>query len=219
MARVLAIDAASEFASLCLLEDGVEPQEVLLHSPDGFAHVLFGQLHTLLERAGMSLADMDCFAAASGPGSFTGVRVALSAAKGLADACGRPMVAVSNLAAIAWHGSAELRAVVVDARRGEIYGAVYDSGGGLVQPEVVRPLRAWLDGLPRGRTIELVSTDFTPFEAALTGRPTTTVPRALAGAVASIALERFRAGLAVDPAAVDGNYVRRSDAELNWTEA
>jgi tRNA threonylcarbamoyladenosine biosynthesis protein TsaB len=223
VARVLAIDAASEFASLCVLEDGGESAEVLLHSADGFAHLLFGQLEGLLARTGIRLSDIDCFAAASGPGSFTGVRVALAAAKGLAEACGRPMVAVSNLAAIAWHGSAPMRAAVLDARRGEVYGAVYDAGGGLVRPEVVCPFPAWLADLPHGTDLEIVCTDPAPFASALAESewasiPVMAAPRGLAGAVARIALVRFAGGGAVDPAGADANYVRRSEAELNWSE-
>ena len=61
----------------------------------------------------MKLADVDCFAAASGPGTFTGVRVALACVKGLAEAMGRPAVAVSNLQAVARYGTAPLRAVAV----------------------------------------------------------------------------------------------------------
>ena len=70
---------------------------------------------------------MDCFAAASGPGSFTGVRVGLAAVKGLAEAAGKRVVAVSNLRALAFFGSAPLRATVIDARRGEVYAALYNS--------------------------------------------------------------------------------------------
>ncbi len=87
--------------------------------------------------SGTTVHQMECFAAASGPGSFTGVRVGLAAAKGLAEATGKRMVAVSNLRALAAFGTAPLRATVIDARRGEIYGAVYNSQLELVMPEVV----------------------------------------------------------------------------------
>jgi tRNA threonylcarbamoyladenosine biosynthesis protein TsaB len=165
---------------------------------------------------------VDCFAAASGPGSFTGVRVGLACVKGLADALGKPAVAVSNLQALATFGSAALRAVVLDARRGEVYGAVYDPAGRLAAPEVVAKFPAWLATLPEG-DMEFVSTDFTPFRAALAGTrfersPVATAPPALAAAIARIALARFRDGQASDPAALDANYVRRSDAELFWKE-
>ena len=71
-----------------------------LHAPDGFAHVIYGYVEEILRRNRVKLAEVDCFAAASGPGSFTGVRVGLACIKGLAEAMGRPAVGVSNLQAI-----------------------------------------------------------------------------------------------------------------------
>lgn len=220
--RILALDTTTEFGSLALAEGEQIVEEMLLHSPDGFAHVLFDQLGRLLQRHGWRLEDVDCFASAAGPGAFTGVRVGLAAAKGLAEAAGKPLVAVSNLQAVAWFGAAPLRAAVLDARRGEVYGAVYGARLELVSPEVVMKFPAWLETLPEGE-LEFLSTDFSPFRHALAGTrwaaaPVHEVPRALAGAIARIALEQYRAGQAQDPAAVDALYVRRSDAELAWRE-
>lgn len=219
---ILAVDTTHEFGSLALLRQADTLEETLLHSPEGFGQILFGRLAELLARHGLTTADVACFAAASGPGSFTGVRIGLACVKGLAEATGRPVVAASNLAAMAAFGSAPLRAVVLDARRGEVYGAVYDARGQAVVPETVMPFTAWLHTLPEGE-IEFVSTDFSPFAPALAGShfagvALTTAPRALAAAVGRIAYERLRAGEALDPAAIDANYVRRSDAELFWKE-
>ena len=219
---ILAVDTTHEFGSLALLRAADTMEEMLLHSPEGFSQILFGRLAELLARHDVKTADVACFAAASGPGSFTGVRIGLACVKGLAEATGKPVVAVSNLAAMAAFGSAQLRAVVLDARRGEVYGAVYDAGGRTVVPEAVMPFTAWLHNLPQGE-IEFVSTDFSPFAPALAGTrfagaAVTTAPRALAAAVGRIACERLRTGQAVDPAAIDANYVRRSDAELFWKE-
>ena len=80
----------------------------------------------------------------------------------------------------------------------------------------------WLETLPTA-PVEFVSTDFSPFRAALAGTrfegaAVVEAPRALAGAIARIARVKFQQGLAVDPAEVDANYVRRSDAELFWKE-
>src|SRR5450631_4075055 len=116
--------------------------EVLLHSPEGFGQILFDRLAQLLDRNHQKLADIDCFVAASGPGSFTGVRIGLACVKGLAEATGKPVVAVSNLAAMATFGTAPLRATVQDARRGEVYGAVYDASGAVIIPETVSPFPA-----------------------------------------------------------------------------
>lgn len=220
---ILAVDTTHEFGSLALLRGAEVLEEVLLHSPEGFGQILFGRIAELLDRRGRNAGEVDCFAAASGPGSFTGVRIGLACVKGLAEATGKPVVAVSNLAAMATFGSAPLRATVLDARRGEVYGAVYDARGAAVVPETVMPFTAWLGTLPDG-DIEFISTDFTPFAAALAGTgfegaPVTTAPRALAAAVGRIAREVWRSGRAADPAAIDANYVRRSDAELFWKES
>ena len=215
---ILAIDTTRESGSLALARGEELIEETVLHAPGGFAHVIYGQLAQLLGRHGVKPAMVDCFAAASGPGSFTGVRVGLACVKGLAEALGKPAVAVSNLEAMASFGSAPRRAVVLDARRGEIYGAVYDDAGRLAAPEVVMTLAAWLDMLPEGE-MEFIAMD----PAALAGTRfeharIATAPPALAGAIARIALGRFLRGEASDPAALDANYVRRSDAELLWRE-
>ncbi len=215
MPRILAIDTTTEFGSIALVSGGAVVRETLMHAAGGFGQILFDRIALTLAGAGWKLEEIDCFAAAAGPGSFTGVRVGLAAAKGLAEALGCPAVGISNLEAIAWHGTAPLRAPVVDARRGQIYGAVYDAQLNLVSPEVVSPFPEWLAALPAGE-IEVLSPDAAAFTSTLPG--ISEVPRALAGAIGRIAESRFIAGQALDPAALDANYVRRSDAELFWRE-
>jgi tRNA threonylcarbamoyladenosine biosynthesis protein TsaB len=214
---VLALDTTRAFGSLALLRGDEILEEVLLHAPDGFGHVLYERLGRLLDRHAVAPGAIACFAAASGPGSFTGVRIGLACVKGLAHAQEKPALGVSNLEALSTFGSGELRAVLLDARRGDIYGAVYDSRRKPVVPETVSRFGDWLETLPPG-DMEFIGADLGPFAAALAGRRTVTAPRAIAAAVGRIALERLRAGEAPDPAAVDANYVRRSDAELFWKE-
>ncbi len=221
-ALILAVDTTHEFGSLALLRQGELLDEILLHAPEGFGQILFERIAHLLARHAVSISAIDCFAAASGPGSFTGVRIGLACVKGLADAEGKPVVAVSNLAAMATFGKVPLRATVLDARRGEVYGALYGAAGELVLPETVMPFPAWLDRLPTAE-IEFIALDFSPFAPALAGTrlagaAVTIAPRALASAIARIAAREFAAGRALDPAAIDANYVRRSDAELLWKE-
>jgi len=198
--HLLAIDTTSESGSIALAEGDRIIEEVALHSPDGFAHVLFPEIEALLARHNLKITDIERFAAAAGPGSFTGVRVGLTAAKGLAEATGRQVVAVSNLQAIASFGTRALRAPVIDARRGDIFGAVYDAELRLVAPEVVMKFEEFVHTLPED--VEVM----------------TDAPKLLAGAIARIAARRFQAGLAQDPSEVDANYVRRSDAELMWRD-
>ena len=210
---ILAVDTTAEFGSLAL-----GGEEILLHAPDGFGAVIFEHIERLLQRTGLCLADLDGFAAASGPGSFTGVRIGLACVKALAEAAGKPAFAVSNLAALARFGSTDLRVPVIDARRGEVYAAVYGAGGNVIVPETVCPFPLVLARLPESQ-VEFISQNFGPFEAALAGTrfagcPVVTAPRALAAVVARIAEERLAAGDTGDPAGLDANYVRRSDAEL-----
>ncbi len=214
--RILSIDTTSEFGSIALIEDGGVAEEILLHSPDGFGHVLFDQIARLLNRSGVAVSAINCFAAASGPGSFTGVRVGLTAAKGLAEATGRPVAAVSNLRALAWFGQGALRATLLDARRGEVYTGLYDAGLSGVVPEAVTKFAPWAAALPADA--EVIALDTTPFAPLLPGRIVIQAPRALAGAVGLIAWRDWMAGRGQDPVAVDANYVRRSDAELLWKD-
>jgi tRNA threonylcarbamoyladenosine biosynthesis protein TsaB len=213
--RLLAVDTTSASGSIALTDAGSVIEEVALEAPsEGFAHILFDEIARLLGRHGLGFGDIDCFASAAGPGSFTGVRVGLTAVKGLAEANQRGVVAVSNLEALAWFGSRPLRAPVLDARRGEIYGAVYDASLRIVQDEMVMKIEAWIAGLPQG-VLEIVTNGFVlPAQA----YPVMQAPRALAGAIAQIAARRFSEGLALDPAQIDANYVRRSDAELLWRD-
>lgn len=221
MARILGIDTTSEFGGLALLEDGELQDELLLHSPDGFGHLLFGALRSVLDRAGWPLDSIDCFAGAAGPGSFTGVRVGLTAVKGLADAEGKPAIAISNLQAVASFGKKALRAPLLDARRGEIYGGLYDASGHPLADEVVMPFPQWLATLPED--VEFVTTApsvYAPLLASsrFSGSIITAAPHCLAAAVARLAHDCFVAGNATDPLVLDANYVRRSDAELFWKD-
>jgi tRNA threonylcarbamoyladenosine biosynthesis protein TsaB len=206
---ILGVDTTGEYGSLALVRGSETLEEVPLHAPAGYAQVLYGALEALLTRQSVSLPEIHCFAAASGPGSFTGVRVALACVKGLAEGLGRPAVAVSNLEALARFGTQPFRSPILDARRGEIYAAVYDAAGRLVMPETVATLSTWLSALPRG--VEFVATDW-PEGIPVT--PRVTAPRQLAAMVARVAATREW----LDPAALDANYVRRADAELFWKE-
>ncbi|HVW87589.1 MAG TPA: tRNA (adenosine(37)-N6)-threonylcarbamoyltransferase complex dimerization subunit type 1 TsaB, partial [Bryobacteraceae bacterium] len=191
-------------------------EEVLLHEPQGFSGSLFDRIRALVDRHGVALGEIDLFAGASGPGSFTGVRVGLAAMKGLGEVLGKPVAAVSNLEALAEFGQGNLRAPVIDARRGEVFAALYTAGGAAVIPESVLRFPRFLE-LAAGYEFEWISSHFDPFRTALGGTPferypVVHVPRALAAAIARIAMRRGGS----DPAAIEANYVRRSDAELLW---
>ena len=211
---ILALDTTSEFASLAVRRNAKTVIEITLESSEGFAHLIFPAIDQILDQASVRFAEIDCFAAASGPGSFTGVRVGLSAVKGLASAAGKRAAGISNLRALALFGKKPRRAVVIDARRGEIYAAVYDAKLQPVLPETVLPLAKLL------KTLDICEIWFVSQNADIfreTGLPFTLAPKTLAPAIALCAELDGPAGWQ-DPALLDANYVRRSDAELFWQE-
>ncbi|HLH03366.1 MAG TPA: tRNA (adenosine(37)-N6)-threonylcarbamoyltransferase complex dimerization subunit type 1 TsaB [Bryobacteraceae bacterium] len=200
---ILAVDTTSNLASVAIRRKGETVSTVTLESAGGFAHLLFGLIGKCRNEAKIDLEEVDCFAAAAGPGSFTGVRVGLTAVKGLGEALAKPVSGISNLRALASFGkNAGLRAVILDARRSEVYTAVYDAGLRLATEETVGPLEEFLAALGSARQHEIIHG---------TNQP-------LAPAVALCA-ELDGQGKWLDPAVLDANYVRRSDAELHWREA
>lgn len=192
---ILALDTTHVVGSLALVDGERVVEEVTLTASEGFAQQIFQAIGALLERHQLALAELDGIAVANGPGSFTGVRTGLTAAKGLAEAVSKPLYGISNLAALAsFRSGSEPVAVYFDARRGDVY-AMGPNG-----VEVVCPLEGWKASLPAG--VEAIGF----------------VSPVLAGAVGRLAAKRHTAGERPDPAAVDANYVRSSDAELNWKE-
>jgi tRNA threonylcarbamoyladenosine biosynthesis protein TsaB len=215
---ILAVDTTSEFGGVTIRRDGGSLVELQVHAPGGFAHVLFQSIDQALASARLDLNEIDCFAAASGPGSFTGVRVGLSAVKGLACAQGKPAIGVSNLKALALFGNLPMRATVLNARRSQAYAAIYDASLKPVVPESVVKLSDWLDSLDIAEC-EFITAAGSPFRASLDAMqfrdmPWTEVAPNLAPAVAKIAEQSEW----VDPAVLDANYVRRSDTELFWKD-
>ena len=223
---LLALDTTAHLGGIALARNGEVLQAVPIDAPEGHGSVIYQNINALLDIYNVKLQDVDCYAGASGPGSFTGIRVGLSVAKALAEVHGKPVVPVSNLAALAFAGAGRYRAPVLDARRGEIYSAVYDDQARAVVDEVVSPWEEFLR-LIGDREITFVSMDEKLFEAegaaslppASNGlRRTVMVTTPLAAAVAELAALRYDSGAGLPPEAVDANYVRRPEAELKWKE-
>jgi tRNA threonylcarbamoyladenosine biosynthesis protein TsaB len=152
--RILAVDTSSERGSVCIHEDGEVLGEVRLRRSVQHSDRLFRSLDFLLRYVPFGLPDIDLFVAARGPGSFTGLRVGLAAMEAFAAAHGKPGAGVSTLEALAWKCGArnQFIASVIDARRGEVYGALYrrESSEVLkeVRPPAVMPPEQWFASLP-----------------------------------------------------------------------
>jgi tRNA threonylcarbamoyladenosine biosynthesis protein TsaB len=200
---ILALDTTSDLGSLAVRKDGQTLSELALHSAQDSASLIFPAIEEVLRLAQVGFADIDCFAAASGPGSFTGVRVGLTVVKGLAEAAGKPVAGISNLRALSWFGHGPLRAAVIDARRGDVYTAVYDADLRVVSDEVVLPRAVWLEKAAEHPEYEILSQEGGC--------------RDLASAVAYCA-ERDGPAKWETPLTLDANYVRRSDPQLHWKD-
>lgn len=215
---VLAIDTTTETGSLALARDGVVIAEERLESPDGYGHVLFDRIAALLAGNGVALEEIEVFAAAAGPGTFTGVRVGLTAAKGLASALGKRAAGVSNLRALALLGAGDRRAAILDARRGEVYAGLFDATANPLGPEAVMPLRQWVEALPPGETTFVFSGAGALVDALEVDALGERAPRVIAGRPLAAAIALLAPGQATDPALLDANYVRKSDAEMAWRD-
>jgi tRNA threonylcarbamoyladenosine biosynthesis protein TsaB len=205
----LAMDTAAVIGSIAVADEHGVIASARLEAPGGFGQVLFQEIEALLARADVRLADIELYAAASGPGSFTGVRIGLAAIKGLAEVAGKPAVGISNLEALAQFGTAGLRAPVIDARRGEVFAALFDHEGGEIIPASVMRFSEFV-ALLGDRSVEYIAAEFDP------GVPVTPAPVELAGMIARLAIARCSSGALCDPATIEANYVRRSDAEVFW---
>lgn len=135
--KILAIDTATERCSAALSVDGQ-----LFHrareTPRGHADLILPMIDEVLREAGLRLQDLDGLAYGRGPGAFTGVRIAVGVAQGLAFGAQLPTVGISDLAAVAQQVARPGDSVLVcmDARMGEVYWARFtrDQAGSLVAP-------------------------------------------------------------------------------------
>lgn len=132
--RILALETSAKAVSAAITEDG----RVLAsgYQDTGLTHsrTLMPIVEHLLKNTGMALKDCGAVAVAAGPGSFTGIRIGVSAAKGLAFGAELPAAGVSTLAAMArnvsfWEG---LAVCAMDARRGQVYNALFSCAGGQI---------------------------------------------------------------------------------------
>jgi len=228
--RVLALDTTTRRGSVALLDD--ERLVVQREGDDTRAHAerLPGELVDVLTAARLSSCDVDLFAVAAGPGSFTGLRIGIAAMQGLAVVCGRRMVAVSLLQALG-HVAADARepgtlvAAWMNAHRRDVFSALYRVGSGgpftsqrLVEidpPRVDRPDAVWREWRERGAVPHLVTGDGAVLYADMIGQDATVLPPPpLAATIGQVALIRARTHATLSPAGVQPLYVRRPDAEI-----
>jgi tRNA threonylcarbamoyladenosine biosynthesis protein TsaB len=220
---VLALDTTSRAGSCAVLAGAAGSEGAHVQPGDGSrSHDarLPGELMALLEQARLTLADVDLFAVATGPGSFTGLRVGIATMQGLAFACGRPLIGVSALEALAAQATADAApgqsqrvAVWVDAWRGDVYSALYERGR-VVDEVLVESPQAALRRLPGGPMWFIGDGAAVHADTIRAARPDARIADpaapALAGTIGRLALAAAGAGHHPPPDAIRPLYVRRA---------
>ena len=149
---VLAIDTASRSCSVAVLDGNAVMVEINDVSGQTHSRHLMAMVDQAISRSVGQMANVDGYAVTRGPGSFTGLRIGISTAKGLAEAAGKPLVGVSSLQALAWQvfPSDVMVIPMLDARRKEVYSARYIREGEtfkMVGAEQALSPEAAVDGL------------------------------------------------------------------------
>lgn len=214
--KLLAIETATESCSVALLID----DEIIVRSelaPRRHAELLLPMCDEVLGEAGLSRSAIDALAVGRGPGAFTGVRLAISAAQGIALGINRPIITVSSLAALALTApnNGAITMAIIDARMGEIYaGSFVHDAHWLVRAHGVESVGA-ADKLelPSDRA-NFVGSGWSTYHAELSARLRN--PPAYADGerypqaemVARLARPMFAAGMAVDPSDARPTYLR-----------
>jgi tRNA threonylcarbamoyladenosine biosynthesis protein TsaB len=242
---VLAIDTSGKNGSIALArttpgQSDVEIVEVLPLTGGTFSAQLVPQIAALLQAHGHSKRDLEAFAVASGPGSFTGLRVGLAATKALAEALQKPIAAVSLLEAVACstsaHGAARGRVLAaLDAGRGDVYVGDYELGP-LVQmnahtnahvhaqmhserllsrEEFVAEAKGAEAGFPESKPKAVVTPDAALAETVrAAGIQIELIEPPNSAAIARLGWEHLQRGQTVRPEELEANYIRHSDAEI-----
>lgn len=228
---VLSIDTCDWRGSVAVLEEEVVLAVLLHETNEEYSSWLLPAVSAVLRKAGLEMGDVDGYAVAAGPGSFTGVRVGLTSVKAWAEVYGRPVAGVSRLEAFAAEANRTSRyvAAFVDAQRGQVFGAVYrQDGSGLanISEEMVIAPREFLRTAVELANAEKI-TWASPDAHLLTGEDAwrerekhgesiDQIAATLAGTLGRIGLRRLKEGKTTDALRLDANYVRRSDAEILW---
>ena len=213
--RLLAFETATEACSVAVWSDG-ELRERFELAPRRHAELALPWAEALLAEAGIAKSSLDAIAVGRGPGAFTGVRLAIAVAQGIALALDRPVVPVSTLAALALQADGPRVLAAIDARMGEVYAAAFACEGGdarlLDRERVVVPTEVTLPG--NDNDWIGVGTGFAAVESGLQATSGTRFRRIDANAlphaadIARLAVQAFARGEIVAPEFAEPAYLR-----------
>ena len=230
----LGIDTCEARGSVALWKDGA-PASVQKHdSAEDYSSWLLPAVDRVVHSVGETLRKVDLLAVAAGPGSFTGVRLGLTAIKAWAELFGLKVASVSRLEVMARQlaDTSGYVAASFDAQRGQVFGGLYrhegKQGWNLVEEEmVIAPddFVGWVAHQAGGDPVgwitldpELMANVPSWKEREARGETLIRCTDGLAAGVAELGEERAGMGKFTDPLILDANYVRRSDAEIFWKD-
>jgi len=216
-------------ATVALIVDDKMAAESVFNTDRTLSARLIPEIERILEISGLTVKDIDFFAASTGPGSFTGVRGGVATVQGLALAAGRPCVGFSSLALLAMNFPLSSYPVcpLLDARKGEVYAALYDCSAFFPAPllcDCVMSPAGFLDLLrsATGASVVFAGEGALRYKELITERM---AERALfapfplhasrAANAAFLASMQFQKGEFVEPSRLLPVYLRASDAEIN----
>jgi len=216
---LLAVDTSGKNGSMALAtvlnsDDQIKVVETVALTGGTFSAQLVPQVAALLETHGFKKSELTGFAAVSGPGSFTGLRVGLAAIKALADVLQKPIAAISLLEAIARSGSGKRRVYsVLEAGRGEVYAGDYETGPP-VRMHSERLLSREEFFAEAGERIVVTPDADVAAAARQAGCRVEHIDYPRADVIAHFGWERIRRGETIRAEELEANYIRRSDAEI-----
>jgi tRNA threonylcarbamoyladenosine biosynthesis protein TsaB len=224
----LAVDTATNSGGVALARNAELIGTVQIKRPLEYSEHLLSQVEFLLGQFRLALKEIDAFVVASGPGSFTGLRIGLATVKGFSQALGRPVSGVSTLEALAYRFRhvCDRVAPMIDARRQQVFGALYDVGeegeSRPVHPERVAPPARWLIELPDERCLFVGDGAQMYASTVASLRPSDSLIRSdntILPELCLLGYHRFVRGETGDAGSLIANYVRPSDAELSTTNS
>jgi tRNA threonylcarbamoyladenosine biosynthesis protein TsaB len=217
---LLAIDTSGKAGSIALARAGegsgdggeVELIEVVALSGGTFSAQLVPQIAALLSNHGFTKHDIGAFAVASGPGSFTGLRIGLAAVKAFGEVWRKPIAAVSLLEVCVHSSAVRGKAMAaLDAGRGDVYVGEYPSPAQtsreylLTRSEFLSAAQGWTVMTPDPSLADAL---------AAAGLSTAIIAPISSGSVARLGWLKIQAGDTVTPEQLEANYIRRTDAEM-----
>jgi tRNA threonylcarbamoyladenosine biosynthesis protein TsaB len=223
---ILGIESSTKTGSVAIVSDDAVIAQYSLNIEVTHSERLMSTVDRVLTDTGMTLSQIDGYAVAIGPGSFTGLRIGLATVKGLALATGKPVAAIPTLKALAWNLPYAAYPVcpLLDARKKEVYAALYASNGTELKqllPEQVIALSQLADTIQEqtiftGEGAHLFRKEIVQFfgERALFAPRSAILPSA--AAVAEIGLDMIKKNEQADPESLAPMYIRRPEAEVAW---